>query len=216
MFKEAATLTALISLLGCVSPGLESARKAAPETITQSTALHARGVPTLTRAGDVYIVSIPGVGWTMQFPAGDLVVAEVDTSTANYFHLLDENTVKNPGVEPKAETYRWVSFWVDDAAKCRNDARTCRDDRWAYQEEKSPVPVQEPRFFEMGQWSLVEFTMPVRKLSSKTSYHLFAEHVRDGVWIDFHMSKLYDGDKERQIFVNFLNTVEFVPSVPSK
>jgi TPR repeat protein len=43
-------------------------------------------------------------------------------------------------------------------------------------------------------------------------YHLFAHFVRDGIWIDVHLVKiLTDKEKDRQLFLDFVKGVRFVP-----
>jgi hypothetical protein len=197
-----------------IAPGLPAAAAQATAEVT----------PKLTRQGSNYVVTIPGVKWTMQFPASDLAILTIkERPRWGYFFLVDQSfvrlleaTEKKAGVEAaskefeaKAKRILNVAFWVDDAAKCSNDARIGRDNLWA--EMKAKYPVQNPRLSQMGQWYLLEFILPIPKSLTKT-YNFYAHYVRDGIWIDFHLSRSYSGEQDRQLFVNFINSVRFEPA----
>jgi hypothetical protein len=158
--------------------------------------------PKLTQESNMYVVTIPGVSWQMQFPVGDLAILTIkERPRFGYFFLVDKSFVRlmeaterksgveeaNKEVDARAKKMINVAFWVDDAAKCHDDARIGRDNLWA--EMKAKYTVQNPKLSQMGQWYLVEFLIPMPKSSTKKCYNFYAHYVRDGIWIDFHLSR---------------------------
>jgi len=157
--------------------------------------------PKLMRTGDTYVVTVPGVAWTLQFPAGGLLPLRTDERPGwAYYQLAHRSEEKD--IIPS------VSFWVDRAEKCNNDARKCRDDSWSEKKAKFPE-MQDARLSQVGESYLYEFSL---MSGAWKIYQMYANFVRDGIWIDLHLVKpLTDKEKDRQLFLDFLNGVRFVP-----
>jgi len=214
MFRILLFLIPLVLVLSCA--GLD-------KQTTPSQAPPATGAtPKLMRTDDTYVVAVPGVAWALQFPAGDLLPWHTKESPGwAYYQLVHRSLVLLEMVTPGGDTKLLkealpeekdiipsVSFWVDRAEKCNNDARQCRDNIWS--EKKAQFPqMQDARLSQEGDMYLCEFSLA---LHGMPSHHMYANFVRDGIWIDFHLAKpLPYKEKDRQMFLDFLNQVRFVP-----
>lgn len=105
-----------------------------------------------------------------------------------------------------------VSFWIDRADKCNNDARECRDNIW--EEKRTQYPqMQNPLLSQEGEMYLLEFSLMLKTAKGEytRNHHMYAHFVCDGIWIHFHLSKGPYEEKHRQLFIDFLNSVRFVP-----
>lgn len=106
-----------------------------------------------------------------------------------------------------------VSFWVDLAEKCDYHARICRDRIVTENKVKFPT-MRNLQLWESGDMYAFEFTVPGETVKGREfrHHHVYANWARDGIWIDFHLSKSPYEETDRRLFLNFLNSVRFVPT----
>ena len=183
--------------------------------------------PKLSQVSDNYVVTIPGVSWKLEFPTGDLVPIINDERPGwAYYGLAHKSMaraleISKRGGDLKAAAKEIgdamdkilnISFWIDRAEKCNNDAQKCRDNIW--KEKKAQFPqMKNPLLSQEGEMYLSEFS-----LESKTTkgdfvltHQMYVNLVRDGIWIDFHLSKASYQEQHRQLFIDFLKSIRFVP-----
>jgi hypothetical protein len=205
----------ILWFLAGIAPGMQEAAAQSP---TRDTA-------KLVREGDKYVVTIPGVNWTMQFPVGELDIERIDEHFGRwgYFALAEKSALRlqraferKSGIEAaskdagaRAKEFIRVSFWIDEGAKCNNDAQICRDKDLA--EVKEKFPIQNPLISKMGQWYVLEFILPQPESKSK-ALNFHAHCIKDGVWVELRLVRVYYGEQDRQFLKNFFNSVRFVPT----
>src|SRR5688572_32185161 len=81
-----------------------------------------------------------------------------------------------------------VSFWIEPVDKCKT-SKECRD---MIMKAGNPLwgEYQNLLLSEIGDISFFEFFRPTAMNTKVDMLDMYAEFVRDGVWIDLHMSKL--------------------------
>jgi hypothetical protein len=199
------------------------------ESVKQTTSPQALPVTTTTtkfmRVGDTYVVAVPGVTWKLQFPVNELVPMESDSSRG-YYSLIHESMFnllqameRKEDIEALARKAKEahnriinVSFFIDQASKCGNDVRICRD-LVVSDLKKRFAQIQKPSSWQAGGIYVFECDLPLKNPDGTLArhHHLYAQLVLDGVWIDFHLSRGPYEDPERQLLLHFLRSVRLAP-----
>lgn len=100
-----------------------------------------------------------------------------------------------------------ASVFIEPAVKCK-DSKSCRDMVW-----KAGNPswqnLQNVSQTEINGVSVLEFLMPTYNGRTVDQYHLYAEYVVDGFWIDLHISKVLYKPAEHPLFERLLQAVQF-------
>ncbi len=126
-------------------------------------------------------------------------VKEADSSRPWYF-LINEKTGVN------------VSFNFERAKDC-NSSQSCRD----YFGTKRLGLGHDPnkknwRMSQVGDVFVSEYMAgPVSGIDLRQQ-HMNAHYVKQGVWIDVHLSKVRYQEIDRQLFVDFVQSIRFIPS----
>lgn len=76
--------------------------------------------------------------------------------------------------------------------------------------------MQDLQLSQSGEIYVFEYSLTIKgKDPEMVQHHVHAQMVHDGVWFDFHLSRLsyppYDPN-DRQVFLTFLNSVQLVPA----
>ncbi|HTR04441.1 MAG TPA: hypothetical protein VMN82_14715 [Thermoanaerobaculia bacterium] len=144
--------------------------------------------------------TVPKAPWMMGVPADTFEVTRQSMKpdgTAAYFMLGNGSG----GLV--------VSFWIEPAKECKT-AVECRDRAWSAEKPRLKN-AEGVAMSEVGQAAVVEYLVPTFggvKLEEKNMHAYF---VRDGYWIDFHLSKAVYRESDRARFIEFIRAIDFEP-----
>ena len=147
--------------------------------------------------------TVPGAPWTLTLPKGDLVVAQQQIKPDGrhgYFYLNDEKNQLN------------ISFYIEPVKDCES-SKACWDMVWKLGNpswEKPQKVVQS----EIGDVSYFEFFMPSFREMPVKQQNMYAEFVKDGFWVDMHISKVLYKPEEHELFERVIKSVKFEPKNP--
>jgi hypothetical protein len=85
-----------------------------------------------------------------------------------------------------------------------------REDAWKTMQRASPMDRQDVKRSERGNMALLEMFVPSYKGKQTNQKHVNAYLVRDGVWIDVHLSKVDFKDADMALFEKVLGSVRLV------
>ena len=149
-------------------------------------------------------ISAREVGWVVRFPReGFKLLAERDRpdGRAHYYLFSHGSTGLN------------VSVRIEPAGACTT-AEACRE---AYWRDRSPELATAELLdrSERNGFALLEFTVKfqVPQLAGRTveQQHLSGHVVRDGYWVDLHLSMMPYTQSDRQIFLDFVDAIRVEP-----
>lgn len=151
---------------------------------------------SIEQQGTVYRIVVPTTALFLEFPADGLKVEQADDSRPYYF-LADGRTGLN------------VSFNFEPATECRN-SEACRD--YFVRKLKAGYPTKKNwRSSRAGDVFISEnMDGPVGGFDLKQQ-HMNAHFVKEGVWIDVHLSKVQYREADRALFLNFVRSIHFRP-----
>ncbi len=114
---------------------------------------------------------------------------------AGYFFITNDSTYLN------------ASVWIEPVGKCKT-SRECRDMVWklgnpAWGEFQNPV------LSEIGSVSYFEFYRPSVQGQPVKMLDMYAEFVKDGYWVDLHMSKVLYKKDDHSLFEDFVRSAVF-------
>ncbi len=145
--------------------------------------------------------SVPAAPWSLTLPKDGLVVQsrqiKPDDNRYGYFSLVDEKNNIN------------ISFFIEPVKDCK-DSKSCRDMVWKLGNpmwEKPEKVVQS----EIGDVSYFEFFMPSFRGTPVRQQNFYAEFVKDGFWVDMHISKVLYKPEEHELFERIIKSVKFEP-----
>jgi hypothetical protein len=131
------------------------------------------------------------------FAAADFDIAESRQSPdgkQSYFLFRDDKT----GVI--------ASIYIEPAVKCA-DSASCRD--FVRTSNLSQVTgAENVASSEIDIVSVFEYLLPVKDLAVR-QHNMYAEFVRDGFWVDLHISKLQYKQEDRKLFETLVRSVKF-------
>ena len=102
-----------------------------------------------------------------------------------------------------------VSVFIEPVKNC-NDASACRDMVWKLGNPAWEKP-QDVKMSTIGQASCVEFLVPFFQGKRVDQQNLYAEFVKDGYWVDLHLSYAGYTPDRRVILDSFVRSVRFAP-----
>jgi hypothetical protein len=130
----------------------------------------------------------------VEFPLGGLRVTKEDKTLPWYF-LSDSKSGLN------------VSFNFDHRKVC-DSSESCRD-YLANVKVPKTERLDTWRTSQPGEAYLFEHMLgPVQGGFDLRQYHMHANYFRDGVWLDVHLSKVRYEEKDRDIFLEFVKSIE--------
>ena len=152
----------------------------------------------LSQENGVIAISSRAVNWGLQFPAGDLQLKMQRHSpdgNDHYYHLSSSKS----GLD--------ASFYIEPAQKCVS-SKDCRD---SYLKLPNPLIVNPQKInnFELNKFALVEFLVPEIKGMRVDQMNFSGHYVKDGYWVDMHLSKLNYQPGERNLFTNFVQSISW-------
>ena len=149
-------------------------------------------VSSIQNKGSVYSIAVPSTALALEFPADGFKIAQADDYRPYYF-LTNEKTRLN------------VSFNFEPAAKCTT-SEACRD--YFAGKTKGAYPNKTNwRSSKVGDvYASENLDGPVNGLDLRQQ-HMNAHIVRDGVWIDVHLSKVRFQEADRELFLSFVRSI---------
>jgi len=151
--------------------------------------LEEKGTISLWSQGSTWVLQFPGVGYKLT------VERHKDDGLSHYY--IFHNAALNLN----------VSFYIEPVSKCAS-SEECRRMYW-----ENPGPaVANPQgvtFFDLNGFSIVEFTVPEFKGIKVNQFNMSGHHVRDGYWVDMHISKVLYQPKDRDVFIDFIKSITF-------
>ncbi len=152
---------------------------------------------TRTTSGQITFTT-PGAPWNVLFDAKNFTLAEQKVkSDGRSGYFLMNNDVE----------HYTVSLWIEPVDKC-SDSKACRDHvlslgnpRWGKFEKLVKS--------EIGEISYFEFYRPVVDNQPVKMLDMYAEFVKEGFWIDLHITKVLYTEKDHALFENFVRSAKF-------
>ena len=150
----------------------------------------------LSQENGVFTISSRAVTWGLQFPEGDfqLQMEKHSPDRLNHYYRFASKQLQLN-----------ASFTLEPAGKCVT-SKECRD---FYLNNPNPLIVNPKRInhFDLNKFAVVEFFLPEYKGVRIDQMNLSAHYVKDGYWVDMHLSKMRYQPSERSLFTNFANSV---------
>ena len=144
--------------------------------------------------------TVAGAPWTLTLPKNDLKLQQrqlkPDGSSA-YFSLVDEKHKIT------------MSFFIEPVDECK-DSKACRDMVWKLGNPSWENP-QNVVQAEIDGVSYFEFFMPTYQGVPVKQQHMYAEFVKDGFWVDLHISKVLYQPDEHVLFERIIKSIKFEP-----
>lgn len=142
-----------------------------------------------------YRIPVPTTAWILEFPLKGFKVNQADNSLPYYF-LTNNRTGLN------------VSFNFERATEC-NSSESCRD--YFLKKLKTLFPSRRNwRSSQIGEVYVSEsMDAPEGGGINLKQQHMNAHFVKDGVWIDMHLSKVDYREADRKLFLDFVRSVRF-------
>lgn len=143
--------------------------------------------------------TVPDAPWTLTLPKGDLVVELQQIKPDGrygYFYLNDEKQKLS------------ISY-IEPVKECVN-SKACRDMVWKLGNPSWENP-QKVVKSEIGEVSYFEFFMPSFRDMPIKQQNMYAEFVKDGFWVDMHISKVLYQPEEHELFERVIKSVKFEP-----
>jgi tetratricopeptide (TPR) repeat protein len=145
-------------------------------------------------------LTVPQAPWTLLI-SGDALVLNREKiapdGSQGYFMLVDE------------KTKMLVSLYIEPVDKCKT-SKECRDMVWKLGNPEWQNP-QNVRLSEIGEISILELLVPEFRRMPLQQQNMYAQFVRDGYWVDLHLSKVQYRDQDRELFERMVKSVRFEP-----
>lgn len=158
--------------------------------------------PVLTRTSDEERIgfTVPAAPWTLTLPKGDLVVERQQIKPDGRYGYFSMNDNQNRMT---------ISFFIEPVDKCK-DSKTCRDmvRKLGNPSWENPQHVLQS---EIGDVSYFEFFMPSFQGVPVKQQNMYAEFVKDGFWVDLHISKVLYKSQEHELFERIVKSIKFEP-----
>jgi hypothetical protein len=149
-------------------------------------------VSSIENKGSVYSIAVPTTALVLRFPAEGFKVEQADDRRPYYF-LTDDKTRLN------------VSFNFERATKCKS-SESCRN-YFAEKLKRGYPDKKNWRSSQVGEvYASENLDGPVNGLNLRQQ-HMNAHFVKEGVWIDVHLSKVGYREADRELFLNFVRSI---------
>lgn len=156
----------------------------------------ATAISSIEKQGSVYRIAVPTTGLLLEFPSEGFKLEVADNSRP-YYYVTNNQTGLN------------VSFSFEPAKKCTS-SESCRD--YFSNKLKMGYPNKKNwRSSQIGEVSVSENMDGQVSGFNLKQQHLNAHFVKEGVWIDVHLSKVDYREADRELFVNFVRSIRFRP-----
>ena len=152
----------------------------------------------LRQSEETIYLSAPDTPWELRFPKRGWQLQQErqrQDGLAYYCMFSDPKTLMH------------ASFYIEPATKCKT-AKDCRSMFWS-----NPGPLyenpQSVEQFEENGFAVVKFIIPSLRGIQVNQLNYSAHIVRDGYWVDAHLSKLPSQKGDDALLSGFLKTISF-------
>ena len=145
-------------------------------------------------------LTIPKAPWTILISGEALVLNQQriePDGRRGYFMLTDE----------KVEMF--ASLFIEPVDRCKT-SKECRDLVWRLGNPDWQNP-QNVKLSQIGEISILELLVPEYQGKPIRQQNMYAEFVRDGYWVDLHLSKVLYRDEDRALFERMATSLRFEP-----
>ncbi len=165
------------------------------------TAEPARPPAGLPDADGHFRLTMPGQAWVLQFPVQGYQLDELrhPPDVRGRYYLFRA---------PKGRPV--VSAWFEAADRCTTPP-SCREQAWSNRAPSLATAQVLARFNQNG-FAVLEYLLAEFEGRRLDQYHWSAHLVRDGCWVDLHLSKMGYRAPDRAFFVEFVDHLRIVPS----
>jgi len=158
-----------------------------------------------TAVRDQTFLTTPGAPWTIRIDDKSLVIKEVQTrpdEKSLYVLMLDEKEEMN------------VSLFIEPIDKCKTSDE-CRD---FILKTGNPAwgKFQDLAKGTLGDFSYFEFFRSEAGGLPLRMFDMYAEFVREGYWVDLHLSKTSYKKEDHALFENYVKAMTFVSKTGSE
>jgi len=143
-------------------------------------------------------LSVSGILWELRFPSRGWQVHQErvrQDGRACYYMFSNTNRQLN------------ASFFIEPAEKCKT-SQDCRSLYWS-----NPGPLienpQSAEQFEENGFAIVKFIVPSVRGLQVNQLNYSGHMVRDGYWVDMHLSKIQSKKGDEPLLSGFVKTVSF-------
>ncbi len=148
-------------------------------------------------------ISVPGIAWVLSFPSQGYTLhatRQRPDGQGVYYMFVHASTGLN------------ASVYLESATVCQTTL-ACREYYWEHR-HVSVSTAQGVNRFERNGFALLEFLVPEMAGQPIQQYHFSGHLVRDGYWVDLHLSKVLYTSKDRQLFLDFVDGLVIQPKTP--
>ena len=144
-------------------------------------------------------LTTPGAPWSIRIDSKSLDIRDVQAKPdekSAYFLMADDKEEMN------------VSVFIEPIDKCKTPDE-CRD---FILNSGNPAwgKFQDLAKGKLGEFSYFEFFRPVAGGQPLRMFDMYAEFVRDGYWVDLHLSKTSYKKEDHVLFENYVKAMTFV------
>ena len=152
----------------------------------------------MRKEADTILLSAPRSSWELKVPARGLELkSEERNEDGSGVYYLYQN----------AGTGLIFSLYLEPAGDCRA-AQDCREMAW-----KRPNPaIQDPREverFDENGFAVIKYVVPSYQGATVNQLNYSAHAVRDGIWVDIHLSKSDARSEDAVLLRSFLKGISF-------
>ena len=168
---------------------------------TSSIRVQAQPGEDLKTSGDRRIeFTVPDAPWSLTLPKANLVVNRQEIKAdrrSGYFLLTDEKNQMT------------ISFFIEAVKDCKN-SKACRD---MIRKLGNPAWEDAQKFeqYEIGDVSYLELFVPSFRGAPVKQQNVYAEFVKDGFWVDLHISKVLYKPEHHSLFEQIIKSIKFEP-----
>lgn len=144
--------------------------------------------------------TVPAAPWTLTLPKGNLVVENQQIKSDGRYGYFSMNDEKNKMT---------ISFFIEPVTNCK-DSKSCRDMVWKLGNPSWENP-QNVVHSKIGDVSYFDFFMPSFRGVPVKQQNMYAEFVKDGFWVDLHISKVLYKPQDHELFERIIKSIKFEP-----
>jgi tetratricopeptide (TPR) repeat protein len=159
----------------------------------------------MTQIDGRMVVTVAEAPWSLSFPADDFSVREMKVSPDGFMGYLFVTSEKS-GLN--------VSFYIEPA-KESTDPAELRDLAWDREKGHSGEATDVVKRA-TADYAAIEYTYPEIKGVKINQKNMRMHFVRDGYWIDMHISKVLYEEADRASFDAFVKSIAFAPKAPKQ
>ena len=143
-------------------------------------------------------LSVPGILWELRFPKQGWQAQQerLTKDGRGCYHMFSN-----------ANTHLNASFFIEPAERCKT-SRDCRSMYWSNRRPYKEDPQSVEQFEENG-FAIVKFIVPRAEGTQVNQLNYSGHMVRDGYWVDMHLSKIRSQKGDETLLSGFAKSVSF-------